>query len=326
MSNEFAELDALASQAYEATPRRIGGSDVAAILGFSPWATPWDVWNDMRFGRSSENTAVTERGNRLEPVLLDWYHDHHHPILERQLEITGLEPWQGGHLDARAEGSRIVEAKTDAVNFWAPDGTVVERWPEGEETPIPAYYAAQGYWYLELTQAVACDFVVLTGRLDFRVVTLLPDHRIQGAIRSQVAAWYQRHVQEGIQPTVDWSAAARAHASRVLPEGKKLAIATPAEAALVQTYAKIAQELKGLERRKMALGTEILIQLGTRYGLTLEDGGRVIGPSVRGRSTVDWEAAYKAHPELKEMLAPFTSQGKPTRQVRIYGLGDNDNE
>lgn len=300
---------------------KIGGSDVAAILGFSPWATPFDVWMDIQNGRSSAGNAATDRGNRLEPALLDWYSDTHHPITARQVEVEGPESWMGGHLDAMAD-ARIVEAKTDARNIWAPNGTVVERWPESSDTPVPAYYASQGYWYLEITQAPALDFVVLTGRLEFRVITLLPDQAIQGRIRERIEAWHRRHVVEGIQPELDWSDSARQH-STVPLAGKTLREPALEEIALATEYARLGATIKRLEQSRKALGTSLIAALGPDYGLAFGDGAKLIAPSVKGRTTYDLKQLEKDHPGL---LATYARQGEPTRQVRTYGLGDDSDE
>jgi putative phage-type endonuclease len=301
---------------------RIGGSDVAAILGFSPYATPFDVWMDLQHGRRNDGNATTDRGNRLEPVLLDWYNDNYNPIISRQVEVEGPLPWMGGHLDALASTDRIVEAKTDARNTWAPNGTVVEKWPDTSESPVPAYYASQAYWYLEIAGGRALDFVVLTGRLEFRVVTLLPDPVIQTRIRAKVEAWYQRHVVDGITPDLDWSDAARRHAT-VMPAGKALRSPSIQEVQTIQEYALLGVKIKGLEQRRKALGTAILGALGTDYGMDLGSDAKVIAPSVKGRTTYDLKQLEKDHPGL---LANYAKTGEPTRQVRTYGLGDNDDE
>jgi putative phage-type endonuclease len=299
--------------------RRIGGSDVAAILGFSPWATQFDVWMDLQNGRRSAGNAATERGNWLEGSLLDWYSHHHHPITARQVGVEGPESWMGGHLDALA-GDRIVEAKTDAQNIWAPDGTIVEKWPETSETPVPAYYASQAYWYLEITDAPALDFVVLTGRLEFRVVTLLPDPAIQQKIRLSVDAWYRQFVPTNIAPPLDWSDSARRYAS-VPVVGRDLRDATPEEAELAKEYARLGGEIKTLEQARKTAGNALLAALRGDYGLSLGGKAKVIAPEVKGRTTYDLKQLEKDHPGL---LSKYASQGEPARQVRTYGLGDSD--
>ena len=298
----------------------IGGSDVAAILGFSPWATPFDAWNSIMFGRSSAGNAATDRGNRLEPAVLDWYSETQRPILARQVEVQGPLPWMTGHLDATAEG-RIVEAKTDANGVWPASGTIIEQWPDGE-APIPAYYASQAYWYLEITDFEAVDFAVLTGRLEFRIVTLLRDQAIQARIRDLVEQWHARHVATGEPPPLDWSDTAR-RAATTMPSGKALRLATPEEAAQVVEYARLGVEIKGLERTRKALGTNLLSALGADYGLDLGASAKLIAPQVKGRTTYDMKQLEKDHPGL---LAKYARLGEPTRQVRTYGLGDSDDE
>ena len=51
----------------------IGGSDVAAILGVSPWRNVVDLWMDKITPRREDghNAAAKRRGSRLEPYILD---------------------------------------------------------------------------------------------------------------------------------------------------------------------------------------------------------------------------------------------------------------
>lgn len=54
----------------------IGGSDVAAILGLSPWRTPYQVWED-KTGRSDdqEETPALYWGRLLEDPIRQAYAD-----------------------------------------------------------------------------------------------------------------------------------------------------------------------------------------------------------------------------------------------------------
>ena len=53
--------------------KAIGASDVAAILGVSPWASGWDVWADKtdRLERW-EGNEQTRLGQFFEPSVLDY--------------------------------------------------------------------------------------------------------------------------------------------------------------------------------------------------------------------------------------------------------------
>ena len=59
----------------------IGASQSAAILGISPWKTPYDVWYDMVYGLEEQEDNLTFRlGRELEPVIKDLF-----------MEETGLK-------------------------------------------------------------------------------------------------------------------------------------------------------------------------------------------------------------------------------------------
>lgn len=57
-------------------PFTIGGSDVAAIFGVSPWTTPLELWM-IKKGRMKpkpkDNADQLEMGHLLEPIAAHWY-------------------------------------------------------------------------------------------------------------------------------------------------------------------------------------------------------------------------------------------------------------
>ena len=57
-------------------PYTIGGSDVAAIFGVSPWTTPLELWM-IKKGRMKpkpkNNADQLEMGHLLEPIAAYWY-------------------------------------------------------------------------------------------------------------------------------------------------------------------------------------------------------------------------------------------------------------
>lgn len=36
----------------------LGGSDIAGVLGLSPWSSPWSVWADKVINRTDDNEAA----------------------------------------------------------------------------------------------------------------------------------------------------------------------------------------------------------------------------------------------------------------------------
>ena len=51
----------------------LGASDVAAVLGVSPWAGPLDVYLDKIHAVEMQESRAMRRGHAMEPVIADWY-------------------------------------------------------------------------------------------------------------------------------------------------------------------------------------------------------------------------------------------------------------
>ena len=69
-------LDARMHGPHGKIPYTVGGSDVAAIFGVSPWTTPLELWN-IKKGRmkppKKANANQLEMGHLLEPIAAHWY-------------------------------------------------------------------------------------------------------------------------------------------------------------------------------------------------------------------------------------------------------------
>ena len=67
------------SEWLELRSHGIGGSDVAAIMGLSPWRTPYQVWADKVLGIREDISGkpAVEWGTILEPVVGEHYKSLH---------------------------------------------------------------------------------------------------------------------------------------------------------------------------------------------------------------------------------------------------------
>jgi len=167
----------------------LGGSDVAGILGISPWRTPLDVYLDKVQPRVETPDAaklrVLNRGKRMEPYVIDLL-----------AEETGLEIIQRGQryrdreldfiaaeIDAEAASGENIEIKTVSP-FKA------KQWGEQQTDEIPVYYAAQAMHGLMVTGAPKCVFGVLIGGDDFRVYEVIRDEpTITGIREAEIDFW-----------------------------------------------------------------------------------------------------------------------------------------
>jgi putative phage-type endonuclease len=184
----------------------IGASEISAIVGMNPFASPWDVWC-RKTGQAPEpdDSAPIEWGHRLEPVIRQKYCD-----------------------DTGAAIYVPTESLFHPERHWAratPDGIVVDdcAWKhllqiknvgywmgrEWDEAP-PTYVQLQEQWELYVTGLDRADIACLIGGSDYRCYTV---HRDDGIIQSLVtiAEDFWRRVETRTPPPVDDSDACRKH-------------------------------------------------------------------------------------------------------------------
>lgn len=135
----------------------IGGSDIAAILGISPFKTAMGLWL-QKTGRApvKDVTDAQQWGLRLEePILQEWARVAQPLSFDLSKSLIIKDGWKAASPDGLAilDGELvIVEAKT--VSAWLKD-----EW----ESDIPEFYLTQALWYMHVTGAPRADFFVLIG-------------------------------------------------------------------------------------------------------------------------------------------------------------------
>lgn len=79
----------------------IGASDIAAVLGISPWQSPFSLFWQKVHGWDDPDDDHTEAGRRMEPVIADWFTDRADPNSNNNMVVrpAGLyrsdeRPWQ----------------------------------------------------------------------------------------------------------------------------------------------------------------------------------------------------------------------------------------
>lgn len=133
----------------------IGGSDVAALLGISPWRTARDLYFDklniVAVEDNEDNWVALEMGHLLEPLVAKIF-QHRTGYKVYQIKKMFQHPqysWMLADVDYFVElpdgSTAILEIKT--TNYNARDNW----WLNGEET-VPVYYEAQGRHYSLITR------------------------------------------------------------------------------------------------------------------------------------------------------------------------------
>lgn len=162
---EVVKVEYLSDEWYAARRVGVAASEIAAILGLSPWVSAFDLWWAKKTGveSQSENRAM-RRGRRYEALVLEDFADEHPEFtVAPSLTLRNVErPWQVATPDGFAYEAgyayadpdddslpvAVVEAKTGRRDQWGEPGT----------DEIPVYYRCQVLWQMD-TIGVTSAFV-----------------------------------------------------------------------------------------------------------------------------------------------------------------------
>jgi putative phage-type endonuclease len=148
----------------------IGGSEIAAVVGLSPWTSAFTLWHRKagKLGPQQPSESMNW-GKRLEPVVCDAFAERHPDV---HIRTAGLfhhqtRRWQLASCDRliateeACQAHAVLEVKTadahDAFE-WGDDGT----------DEIPPYYRCQALWYLDTLGLPLSHIAVLIGGNDYR--------------------------------------------------------------------------------------------------------------------------------------------------------------
>lgn len=175
----------------------IGASDVAALCGMSPWASPMSVWTDKAGLSGDEDSEILEFGRRAEPMLTDYFVDRTglgvrgqqdrciHPVYDHHRAT--LDGWVFESPTSVGDPLGVVEYKTTSDRPW---------------TEIPDQYAIQVQWQLHVTGQDHAWMGVLHNR-QFRTYELERDDRAISMLVEVVDKFWNDHVLTDRPPPAD---------------------------------------------------------------------------------------------------------------------------
>lgn len=165
----------------------VGGSDVASILGVSPWKTPFSLYQEKISTQDliEQDNKILQRGKRMEPYVLQILCDETGLIVSKTNEryVDEKHSFMCCEIDAEAETGENIEIKT--VSPYA-----AKEWGEQDTDSIPIYYAAQAMYGLMITEKDTCVFGALIGADDFRVYRVNRCEDTIKAIRARVLEFW----------------------------------------------------------------------------------------------------------------------------------------
>ena len=178
----------------------LGGSDIAAILGISPWKTAIDLWIDKTTPPKEDghNWRAKARGTRLEPYILDMIREEHgvHVVARNERYTDADVPYFAAEIDAETDDENI-EIKT--VHPFKS-----KEWGDLQTDQLPLHYVAQVQWGMGIRRKERCRVFALIGD-DLRPYVVDRDEETIAAMREKAAEFWTRYVLAKLRPPIDYA-------------------------------------------------------------------------------------------------------------------------
>lgn len=294
-------------QWLEERRKGIGGSDIAAIMGLSPWKTPYQVYQEKRREVDAwEGNAATDWGKRMEPALRQWYSDFTGRAvrLPEKIMFHSKYPFMLASLDGFTDDGRVVEIKT------ARSG---KDWGEPGTSEIPDYYALQVQHYMIVTGLEVTDIPVSIGGGSPDLYEVPADGELQEMIIEAAAAFWKRVLDGNPPDPITYSDAVQ----RFGKSGAMGAVVASEGAVYdVNGLRTVRSQLKDLEVMEEEIRGRLIISLG-------ESGDTLVGPDgktlvtyrlANGRKSFDARAMER---EMPEIYQKYIKQGEPMRRFLL---------
>lgn len=313
------------NQNIQVRPHGIGGTDISAILGLSPYKTPVQLWAEkvgltctesaegiqLRFGQHLEPFVATEYErvtglHTIEPgsPLFHAEHSFMFASVDRLVTTSNSVP---AILDGRVVADRILECKTSSV--FGSGG-----WGEVGTDQVPAQYLLQCAWYLAVANLERADIAVLIGNNDFRIYRIRRDHRLEKIMLDSAMHFWDRNVIAQVPPDIKTVNDAHLLFASEVP-GSQLE-ASERELALIEMYEQARLKASEIDKEAQEIRAELLACMANAQDLT--HNGNVIASwrSIKPVKRLDVRALRAAHPEIAER---FSITGQATRRFVLHG-------
>lgn len=254
------------SEAWHAQRRSaLGGSEVAAVLGLSPFESQFALWHRKSgMVQPVGDRPEMEWGRRLESAIRDKWLDDHAPgaghedgewVSEYAGETYLRDGWKLASPDwvvqeHSSHRKRIIEVKHPLYD----DG-----WGKSGTDEVPVYYLCQARWYMHVLELPVCHFAVLFGGADYREYTVTQDADDVALMVSAGRAFLDS-IADGVRPDIDGSDATYQVVRELHPD------ITPEHVEIPPELARSLVEAEALSKEAAALrqqrGAEVLDAMG----------------------------------------------------------------
>lgn len=284
----------------------LGGSDVAAACGLSPWKTPYQLWLEKtgRVEPEFDDEALERMGwgHKLEPLLLREFGERHDELILTGSEGTYADDdqlWMRANVDALAWAppdktsgwenlAGIVEIKTG-------NHRQVEHWADDQ---VPIYYVAQTQWYAHLLGAPRIYVAALLDTSTYVERVLERDDELIADL-VELAAEFWGYVRDDVPPPVDGDEDTRKALSRWTATPEKVVELDRLWDKAITRRDELSDQIKMLTRDRDQLDNELRAVMGDAEEAYI--GERKIATfraSSKPKRSADLDSFRAKHPRL----------------------------
>jgi putative phage-type endonuclease len=282
--------------------KRIGGSDIGAILGVNKYKSIIDVYIDKTEGSNFEGNEATFWGHLHEATIMKVFAQKHREFNVYQAPYSVVNDFLIANLDGvlkdRNTGDYgVLEIKTtNTFNYKDWEGDV-----------IPQYYYAQVQHYLMLTGYKFAYIAVLIGGNHYKDFKIERNEEDINLIKNKATEFYQENLLKKIPPMPDGSDAYMNHLKKKAMEIENNEVIEfdylEEKAAKVKELGK---QINSLKKDQDLLKEEIMLELinnGTQKGVA----GK-LKFNIQTKKSADLEAMIKANQKLVEEYKELESK------------------
>lgn len=294
---------------HEARQSSLGASEVAAVLGLSPWQTPLSVYRAKMGLRNEIPENLAYFGRALEPVIAQW-------IVDTRPEVGPL----GDGFSARSERWPWLAVSPDRIAYdenrdfdYIPIELKTssafgrDKWSEG----VPLFYQAQVQAQIAVLDAPYGWLAVLHGGNEPELYRIeRDDDFITEHLIPKTKQFWEDHVLAQVPPEPTTSE----EAVELWPGTEGVTVeGGPELVELWEQYGLMQAEAVEVAERLDAIKLEL--QKAMRDAVALTHGGQELftWKPRKGSARFDAAALKQAHPDIH---AQYMRQGEPTRVFR----------
>ncbi|NQE89558.1 YqaJ viral recombinase family protein [Nocardia terpenica] len=247
---------------HAARANGIGGSEISAVVGLSPWEGRFGLWHRKKDHLATvAETAPMKWGTLLEPVIAAEYIANH--IDRGQRATTGAtyrhhqRRWQLANPDLLIwSGDELV----DGVEIKAPGPDYSEKWGRDGSDNIPIYYRCQIAWYCDVLGLESMALRALIGGNDARSYRIRPSRGDLEFLRSEGEQFWTQF-QNDIPPNLDGHLATYQAVRELHPDIDRSVI-VDAPASLADRWWEVQAKREAADAEYMEVRTQIADLIG----------------------------------------------------------------